>query len=77
MTKKKTLDNKKDTVFLPFIFVAVIVVGIIGLLVMQKFANRNRQICTYIGRLWMPDKDKTEPGFYKCYTYEEYYEFKE
>lgn len=74
---EKTSDNKKDAIFLPLIFMAVVVIGIIGLLIMQKLADKNRLICTYIGRLWMPDKDKNEPGLYKCYTYDEYYEYRE
>ena len=63
----------KDVVILPFIFIGVMIFGLLGFLIMQKLAVNNRHICTYLGRLWMPDKDISEPGFYKCYTYEEYY----
>ncbi len=74
-TTKKPSNNKKDVIFLPLIFVSVVVVGILGLLVLQKLAPDNRRLCSYLGRLWMPDKEKNEPGFYKCYTYKEYYAY--
>jgi hypothetical protein len=74
---KKTKGNKKDYIFLPLIFIGVVIFGLLGLFLMQKLSTNNRHICTYLGRLWLPDKDIQEPGFYKCYTYEEYYEFRE
>ncbi len=76
MTGKKITDKtskNKDVVFLPLIFVSVVIIGILGFLLMQKLADKNRLICTYIGRLWMPDKEKNIPGLSRCYTYEEYY----
>ena len=73
--KSSDSKNKKDAVFLPLTFAAVVIIGILGLLLMQRLANKNRLICTYIGRLWMLDKDINEPGFYKCYTYDQYYSY--
>jgi hypothetical protein len=72
--KEKNKDN-----FVPglIIIVFVIFIGIVGLYYLQKLSVNNGRICTYLGRLWVPDKDKNDPDLYRCYTYEEYYEYKE
>ncbi len=75
--KSKSNKNYKDDFANPFllfvIFISVLIIGILQLLLMQKLANKSRFVCSYIGRLWMPDREKNVPGIYKCYTYEEYY----
>lgn len=77
MAGDKKSDNKKDAIFFPMIFISIVIIGIIGLLVMQRLADKSRLVCTYIGRLWLPDKEKNELGLYKCYTYKEYYSYEE
>lgn len=74
---KKIKGNKKDYIILPLIFIGVVVFGLLGLFLMQNFSSSNRHICTYLGRLWLPDKEKNIPGVHRCYTYEEYYSYKE
>ena len=73
MIKKKTIDGKKDAIILPLMVIVIMVIGVIGLYYMQKAASGNKYICTYLGRLWLPDKEQNNPDFHKCYTYEEYY----
>jgi hypothetical protein len=73
----KTIDNKKDYIIFPLMFVGVVVIGLFGLFLMQKLSFNNRHICTYLGRLWLPDKEKNIRGLYRCYKYEEYYKYRE
>ena len=69
--------NKKEINYFVMsiaVFLASIVIGFAGYFIMQKYSAKNGSICNYLGRLWMPDKDKNIPGLHKCYTYEEYYQ---
>ena len=70
--KTKKEETIKDNGLLVGVII-VVVVGIIGLYFLQRVSLNNRYICTYLGRLWMPDKEKNIPGLSRCYTYDEYY----
>ena len=68
-----TQKEKKDNYLVPWIIlVAVIIVGIGGLVLLQKYSRNNKYICSYLGGLWMrKDTDQA----HRCYTYEEFYKY--
>ncbi len=65
-------EEKKDNYLLAgVLLVAVVVVGIFGLTLLQKYSVNNKYICGYLGGMWLPDKNP--PNLHRCYTYEEFY----
>jgi len=66
-------EEKKDNYLLvAVLFVAVVLVGIFGLSLLQKYSVNNKHICNYLGGRWLPDKNP--PNLHRCYTYEEFYQ---
>lgn len=69
---KKSENKNKQGELIPFIVIifSTISLGILTLLLLQKFSTNNKYICSYLGGLWMKkDLDQV----HRCYTYEEYY----
>jgi hypothetical protein len=66
------MKKKPQSKILLLITIAVFLFGLVGLKVMENLSASNGRICTYIGRLWMPEKNGPK-GVNRCYTYEEYY----
>ena len=67
---EKTQTDSKDAIILPLILVCVIVMGVLGLVVLQKLSVNNKFICSYLGGLWVK---KDSDSVHRCYTYEEFY----
>lgn len=69
--RKETIKKKDDFLINVFIVISVVFIGIIGLFFLQKYSEKNQYVCSYLGRLWLADKENI--GIQRCYTYEEFY----
>jgi hypothetical protein len=79
MSEKKTKrkqENKAELIYLVIIIPALFVVAVVSLILLNKIAKTNRQVCKYLGGLWLegrPSAENPNPR-HECFTYEELYQ---
>lgn len=62
--------EKNESLILVGMALFAMVVGIVGLSVLQKVSVHNKRICSYLGGMWERKATDTE---HRCYTYQEFY----
>lgn len=71
--KKRNQKSKIDFVYFVIFIPALIVLAVISLILLDKVANKNSRVCSYLGKNWL-EGSPTDPSVRRgCFTYEELY----
>lgn len=73
MKKGKKTKRNSDLIYFAIVVPVIFIIGLIGYNLLGKVAKGNRQVCKFLGNVWL--FGTSDPNVRKgCFSYKELYE---